>query len=64
MAQQSPNFLIIQCDHLIQRVVGAYDAAPKHLLHVAFYGTDTTSNQCTFYKAEHINLPLPDSISP
>lgn len=23
-AQQSPNFLIIQCDHLTQRVVGAY----------------------------------------
>lgn len=28
MAQQSPNFLIIQCDHLTQRVVGAYGAAP------------------------------------
>lgn len=26
MAQQSPNFLIIQCDHLTQRVVGAYGA--------------------------------------
>jgi Arylsulfatase A and related enzymes len=24
IAQQSPNFLIIQCDHLTQRVVGAY----------------------------------------
>lgn len=23
-AQEKPNFLIIQCDHLTQRVVGAY----------------------------------------
>lgn len=29
MAQQSPNFLIIQCDHLTQRVVGAYGADPS-----------------------------------
>lgn len=29
MAQQSPNFLIIQCDHLTQRVVGAYGAGPS-----------------------------------
>ena len=29
MAQQSPNFLIIQCDHLTQREVGAYGADPS-----------------------------------
>ena len=32
-AQEKPNFLIIQCDHLTQRVVGAYGhkAAPSLL---------------------------------
>lgn len=29
MAQQSPNFLIIQCDHLTQRVVGCIRCRPQ-----------------------------------
>ena len=30
-AQEKPNFLIIQCDHLTQRVVGAYGQTPANL---------------------------------
>ena len=38
-AQEKPNFLIIQCDHLTQRVVGAYGhtqgcTLPLSLIHI------------------------------
>ena len=32
-AQEKPNFLIIQCDHLTQRVVGAYGHTPVSYTH-------------------------------
>ena len=33
-AQEKPNFLIIQCDHLTQRVVGAYGHTPVSYTHL------------------------------
>ena len=35
-AQEKPNFLIIQCDHLTQRVVGAYGHTPVSYTHLPF----------------------------
>ena len=52
-AQEKPNFLIIQCDHLTQRVVGAYGQTQGCTLPI-----DEVASRGVIFSNAYVGCPL------
>ena len=52
-AQEKPNFLIIQCDHLTQRVVGAYGHTQGCTLPI-----DEVASRGVIFSNAYVGCPL------
>ena len=58
-AQEKPNFLIIQCDHLTQRVVGAYGHTQDCTLPI-----DEVASRGVIFSNAYVGCPLSQPYAP